>query len=194
MPDKEFEIKIRINADASQVEAVKRSFEQLGAQVQVTNLQAAKAASASAGAGAGNISELGRLVSQFTGVGIAGGILSFVNGLKQASAEIAKVADDLDKQGAQLVKHAQLQSEAARHAKDQSDVLKITDATLKDIESTQNKFTELSQKELGYAAKISDYLQTQLLARQRAAQLGDYEAARQLELETAASQALSARQ
>ncbi len=201
MADVDFNINIRTIADTTGIKLTQQGLDALkvaalqGNQQAITSLQQLTAAQKQvAGVGAGNASELGRLIGQFTGVGLAGSILAFVNGLKQASAEIEKVAIELDKQGEMLVRHAQLYGEAARHAKDVDDVLKISSATLKDIESTQKTFTDLSQKELGYAASISDYLQKQLLARQRLAGLGDYEAARQAELETAASQAQAARQ
>lgn len=190
----DFEIKIRVNADTAQVETIRQSFQRLGAQVQVTNVQAAQAAAATASAGAGNAAELGRIIGQFTGIGIGAAIFQLVSGLKQASAEIEKVAGELDKQGGELVKHAQLQIEAARHAKDQSDILKISDATLKDMESTQKTFNDLSSKELTWSEQVSDYLQVQLLARQKIAGVGDYEAAHQAEIQTALDQAMSARQ
>ncbi len=201
MPDVDFNINIRTIADttgikltqqgldALKVAAIQGNKEAIAALTQLTNAQKGVAT-----AGAGNASELGRIIGQFTGVGIAATVYSFVNGLKQASAEIAKIAEGLDKQGQMLVDHAQLQIEASRHAKDQGDILKISSETLKDIESTQKTFNDLSQKELGYAATISDYLQKQLLARQRAAGMGDYEAARASELETAATQAQQARE
>ncbi len=201
MADVDFNINIRTIADTTGIKLTQQGLDSLkvaaiqGNKEAITALQQLTAAQKQvAGAGAGNASELGHLIGQFTGVGIAGGLLVFVNGLKEASAEIAKIANELDKQGEMLVRHAQLQGEAARHAKDQDDILKISSSTLKDIESTQKTFTDLSQKELGYASSISDYLQKQLLARQRAAGLGDYEAARQAELETAANQAQAARQ
>ncbi len=201
MADVDFNINIRTIADTTGIKLTQQGLDALkvaalqGNQQAIASLQQlTNAQKGVAAAGAGNAAELGRLVGTFTGVGIAGGVLALVNGLKQASAEIVKIADELDKQGEMLVKHAQLQSEAARHAKDQDDVLKISSATLKDIESTQKKFNELSQKELSAAAKFSDYLQVQLLARQKIAGIGDYEAAHRVELETAANQAQSARE
>ncbi len=201
MADADFNINIRTIADTTGIKLTQQGLDALkiaalqGNQQAITALQQLTSAQkGAASAGAGNAAELGRLIGTITGVGLAGGILSFVNGLEKASAELSKIADELDKQGAELVKHAQLQDQAARHAKDQDDILKISSATLKDIEATQKTFNDLSQKELGYAETISDYLQKQLLARQRAAGMGDYEAARQSELETAANQALSARQ
>ncbi len=200
MADVDFNINIRTIADTTGIKLTQQGLDALkvaalqGNQQAIASLQQlTNAQKGAATAGAGNAAELGRLIGTFTGVGIAGGVLALVNGLKQASAEIVKIADELDKQGEMLVKHAQAQGEAARHATDQGDILKISSATLKDIESTQKTFNELSQKELGYAASISDYLQKQLLARQRAAGLGDYEAARQAELDTAANQAQAAK-
>ncbi len=201
MADIDFNINIRTIADTTGIKLTQQGLDALkvaaiqGNQQAIASLQQLTAAQKQvAGAGAGNAAELGRLVGTFTGVGIAGGILSLISGLKQASAEIIKIADELDKQGAELVKHAQLQGEAARHAKDQSDILKISDATLKDIESSQKKANELAGQEVGFWASISDYLQKQLLARQRASQMGDYEAAQQKNQETAIEQLLAARQ
>ncbi len=201
MADVDFNINIRTIADTTGIKLTQQGLDALkvaalqGNQQAITALQQlTNAQKGAAVAGAGNAAELGRLIGQFTGVGLAGGVLALVSGLKQASAEIIKIADGLDKQGEELLKHAQLQSDAARHAKDQDDILKISSATLKDIEATQKTLNEVSQKEIGYAASISDYLQKQLLARQRAAGLGDYEAAHRAELETAENQAQSARE
>ena len=200
MADVDFNINIRTVADTTGIKLTQQGLDALkvsalqGNQQAIAALQQLTNAQRQAAAGAGNVGELGRLVGTFTGVGIAGGILSFVNGLKQASNEIAKISEDLDKQGEQLVKHAQLFDEQSRHAENTSDVLKVSDATLKDIESTQKKFNELSQQEVGIAAQVSDYLQTQLLARQRAAGIGDYEAAQQRNLQTALEQMQAARQ
>ncbi len=200
MADQDFNINIRTIADTTgikltqqgldslKIAALQGNKEAIAALTQLTNAQKGVAS-----AGSGNAAELGRLIGQFTGVGIAGGLLAFVSGLKQASAEIAKVAGELDKQGEQLLRHAQLQEEAARHAHDQSDILKISDATLKDIEGAQKKANELAGEEVGFWASISDYLQKQLLARQRAAQIGDYEAAQQKNTETAFDQLQAAR-
>ncbi len=201
MADQDFNITIRTIADTTgikltqqgldslKIAALQGNKEAIAALTQLTNAQKGVAS-----AGAGNAAELGRLIGQFAGVGIAGSVLAFVNGLKQAASEIEKVSSELDKQGEQLVKHAQLYDEQARNAADVGDVLKVSDATLKDIESTQKKFNELSQQEVGFAAKISDFLQTQLLSRQRAAGIGDYEAAQQVNLQTALEQMQSARQ
>ncbi len=141
---------------------------------------------------AGRISHgLTRTIAHFLGIGA---ILEFVHSLKSASEEIAKVAESLDKQGEELVKHVQLYDQEARHAKDTGDALKISSATLKEMEDTQKTFNDLSQKEIGWAAKVSDYLQVQLLARQKIAGIGDYEAAHQVELQTAQDQMMTARQ
>ncbi len=141
---------------------------------------------------AGRISHgLTRTITHFLGIGA---ILEFVHSLKSASEEIAKVAESLDKQGEELVKHVQLYDQEARHAKDTGDALKISAATLKEMEETQKTFNDVSQKEIGWAAKMSDYLQVQLLARQKIAGIGDYEAAHQVEVETALDQAMTARQ
>jgi hypothetical protein len=185
MADQDFNINIRINANTAQVDAIRQSFEKLGAQVQVTNAQAAAGGGIAGG-------DLGRLVGGLTGVGLGSSIYAFVDGLKRASAEIAKISEDLDKQGAQLVENAQLFGVQAKHATDAADVIKISDAALKEMAATQKTLNDLSEKELGYAAKVSDYLQTQMLARQRQAGMGDYEAASQENLKTAVSQAAAA--
>ncbi len=134
---------------------------------------------------------LTRFIGHALGIGA---ILEFVSSLKSASEEIAKVAESLNKQGEELVKHVQLYDQEARHAKDTGDALKISAATLKEMEETQKTFNDVSQKEIGWAAKMSDYLQVQLLARQKIAGIGDYEAAHQVEVETALDQAMTARQ
>ena len=189
MADQDFDINIRINADTAQVEAIRQSFQRLGAQVEVTNRQAA-AATGGAGGDAGII---GSLAGRVTGVSLAGSLYAFVDGLKKASAEIAKTAEDLDKQGAQLLKNAQLMEVQAKHATSADDVIKISEKTLKDIETTQKTVTDLTQKELGYSELISDELQKQMLSRQRAAGIGDYEAARRQNIDTAESQNQQAR-
>ncbi len=201
MGDVDFNINIRTIADTTGIKLTQQGLDALkiaalqGNQQAIASLQQlTNAQKGVASAGAGNAAELGRLIGTFTGVGIAGGVLAFVNGLKQASAEIAKIADELDKQGGQLVKHVQFYDEQARHAKDIGDALKISDATLKEMETTQKTFTDVSQKELGWAAKMSDYLQVQLLARQKIAGIGDYEAAHNAELQTAQDQMMTARQ
>ncbi len=200
MADVDFNINIRTIADTTGIKLTQQGLDALkvaalqGNQQAIASLQQlTNAQKGVATAGVGNAAELGRLVGTFTGVGIAGGILSFVNGLKQASAEIEKVANELDKQGEELVKHVQLYDQESRHAKDTGDALKISDATLKEMESTQKTFNDVSQKELGWAAKMSDYLQVQLLARQKIAGIGDYEAAHQAEIATALDQLMTAR-
>jgi hypothetical protein len=203
MADQDFGINIRTVADITGVRKASDAIAILNAQAKQSQIDSAKAAQAAQTAAApvgrseadriaGHIeTSLLRTATHAAGIGF---ILELVGGLKKASEEIQKVSELLDKQGEELVKHAQLYGEEARHAKDQSDVLKVSSETLKDIESTQKTFNDLSAKQVNWAAQFSDYLQKQLLARQRAAGLGDYEAARQAELQTAQDQALAARQ
>ncbi len=201
MADVDFNINIRTIADTTGIKLTQQGLDALkvaalqGNQQAITSLQQlTNAQKGAAVAGAGNAAELGRLVGTFTGFGIAGGLLAFINSLKKGSDEIAKISAELDKQGEQLVKHAQLYDQQARHAKDGEDVLKVSSETLKDIESTQKTVNDLAQRELNAAQKFSDYLQVQLLARQKIAGVGDYEAARRTNLDTAQSQATEARQ
>ncbi len=206
MADQDFNIKVVTTADTSGLTRTREEMVRIRQEAEKARQDAGAAAlfarippgatqkptaptatEGDAGAAASSIGRAGGFIA-------AGAIYELINGLKKASEEIIKISDELDKQGAQLVLNAQKIIESATHTKDEGDALKISDAALKDIAATQKTVNELVQQELGYAATISDYLQKQLLARQRASQQGDYEAAQAKNLETAIDQMLSARQ
>ncbi len=196
MADQEFNIRVVTSADVAGIRQTEAALDALGLKI-----KSIRAVGGGGGGGDGTDVldkaaakiEHGIFRTFVHAIGI-GVVYELVGSLKKAGEEIEKVSDALNKQGEELVRHVQLYSEQARHAKDTDDVLKISSATLKDIETTQKTVNDLSQKELGYAATVSDYLQKQMFARQRMAGMGDYEAAQQENLKTAVSQALEARQ
>ncbi len=199
MPDQDFNIKVVTTADTSGLQKTREEMQKLrqdaGAAALFARIppggQPPSTPTTTAQSDAtGTSSSIGRA----GGFLVAGVIYEMINGLKKASEEIIKISDQLDKQGAQLVANAQKITQAATAVKDESDALKVSDAVLKDIASTQKTVTDLVKEEIGPWATISDYLQKQLLARQRASQQGDYEAAQAKNLETAINQMLSAHQ
>jgi hypothetical protein len=73
MADQDFNINIRINANTAQVDAIRQSFEKLGAQVQVTNAQAA---AGGAGAGGGIAGAAAGLTGASVGLGTITALLT----------------------------------------------------------------------------------------------------------------------
>lgn len=197
MADQDFNINVRTIADTTGIKLTEEGLRAIkiaalqGNKEAITALQNLTAASRQAQNEAKqSATQIGQILGSLTGIGIGTAIYQLVEGLKAASSEIEKIAEDLDKQGAALVQHAQLYGEEARHAKDVGDVLKLSDKTLKDIEATQKTLNDLTGKDLSNWAKFSDFVQQYV----GNAQQGVYTQARQLEIETALAQLIQARQ
>jgi hypothetical protein len=65
MANQDFDINIRVNANTAQVDAIRQSFEKLGAQVKVTNAEMAAGGAAGAG-GLGSAAGIGTIISALT--------------------------------------------------------------------------------------------------------------------------------
>jgi hypothetical protein len=151
MANQDFDINIRVNANTAQVDAIRQSFEKLGAQVQVTNAQAA-----AGGGGVGSL--LGRLAG-----GLAGGIgvATIADHLRAVTQELEKSTELLARQGELLVQNSRSMIQMSKYAQDDADVLKTAEAGLKNIAELHKATEQLQQKELGWTEKIQDAMDKQ---------------------------------
>src|SRR5580765_6156103 len=188
MADQDFVINIRTTANTAGVQQITAALNSIGAQVQSINA----AGGGGGGGGEGGATLLDKAAAKIEhgifrtavhaiGIGV---VYEMVGALRETGKELEKVSEELDKQGAKLVKNAQLYSEQTKFATTQADVVKIGAAAMKDVEEAHAKVIELQKQELGYAAQFSDFINVQLFKNKGKTE-GDYEATRRINLEGA---------
>jgi hypothetical protein len=164
MADQDFDINIRTRADLSGVQQtgsalsdLQRRAAQIGPGAALAERDAAAAAPAAEEAGGSLAQHLERGFTRYAfhaaGIGL---LLGLEEEIKKTAAQFEKITEELDKQGEQLVKNAQLYAEQAKSAQTDADVLKIGLEALKAAESTHKQILEIQKVELSVWQKLID--------------------------------------
>ena len=144
MANQDFDINIRVNANTAQVEAIRNSFEKLGAQVKVTNAEMA-----------------GSTTGGFGGVGSAVGIGTIVSLLTGAINKWSAYQDELDKTAESMIKATEKSHALGLAVADMLEAMKSAERI--NTEPLQFSFDRLTQKvielktEMKLAFETGDY-------------------------------------
>lgn len=148
MADQDFDIKIRIQADTGQVETIRREFEKLGAQVEVTKRQAEAAE--------GGLSGIGRTSAFGVSAVTAGATLNRI--LNEYAQAQVRVNEELDKQGAKVVELGKKWQEAAREALTVEDVRKVAASGIADIDAIGDRIRAIATQDVPVLQDAGDTL------------------------------------
>src|SRR5580765_5449524 len=127
MADQDFVINIRTTANTAGVQQITAALNSIGAQVQSINA----AGGGGGGGGEGGATLLDKAAAKIEhgifrsavhaiGIGV---VYEMVGALREAAKEIEHVSEQLDKQGEQLLKNAQISGHAATFVKDENEAL-----------------------------------------------------------------------
>ena len=136
MAGQDFNIKVVTTADTKGIQQTSAALRLLAEQ-QIKDQKAVEQAAYEAGRG----------VRVIAGAAAIGAGYKFVEQLRDAAAYIEKIAQEMNKEGAQIVANAQKYAELARFAKQESDVLKIADGALKGVEIGLKRFKQFERLE-----------------------------------------------
>jgi hypothetical protein len=142
----DFNIRVVTTADTSGIRQTSAELAKLQQQQEAQN-KAAQQAAQQTGA------FVGQLVGRLAGIGL---IYQGLSNIKEVTAEVLKISDELDKQGELLVKHAQGYALAAKSVTDEAGVLHIAEAALKDMDAIQAKIHGTIQQEVSTTGKWVD--------------------------------------
>ncbi len=159
MADQDFKINIVTLADLSGIKITQQQLDALNNAAQSGNKQAiarlkeltqaqrdADRQAYQAGVGIRTVVAAGTIAAGY----------KFVASLHEAVANIEKMSQELDKQGAQMVSNAQKFAEMAKFSETNTDVIKIGEGALKSVEAAHKRLLDVSSRELTTWQKIGD--------------------------------------